>query len=351
MIYYKLEAPEIAMAQRAVRTPDGKYTQLTLEQERAAIAAVVYGREMLTTLEGLRGAGKKGKGKGTAATEQNEAELPALDKWAGALGLSSADLRRRLAMALAAKQVLISSNIPLVYGVVSKHFGSLLRTSKGSGLNMEDLVQEGIMGLSRAAEIYDAERSVRFGTYAWSWVRSYVGEYINLAAHATRVPRYFNTSLNAITRQLREELGRAPTTQEVADAAGVDLRTTGLIYGNAISLNKVMRSGKEIGDLVVGSADDDVSLDWEETAAEAGLGTGLQGDLQSIITSELTVKEAEMLKLRFGLEDGRPRTIVDCAKALLVSRNKANQLLSNGLDKLRKLAEGHSDELVLSKVL
>ncbi|MFG2374645.1 RNA polymerase sigma factor [Streptomyces sp. NPDC048504] len=258
-----------------------------------------------------------------------EAGLFAEEKLGGATDLDSQlalDLDKLVVMGRMAKRRLIEANLRLVVSVAKRYVGR--------GLTMLDLVQEGNLGLIRAVEKFDYARGYKFSTYATWWIRQAMSRALADQARTIRVPVHVVELINRVVRVQRrmlQERGYEPTPEEVADH--LDLAPE--------RVSEVLRLAQEPVSLhaPVGEEDDvalgDLIEDGDATSpVESAAFILLRQHLEAVL-STLGERERKVVQLRYGLADGRPRTLEEIGRIFGVTRERIRQIESKTLNKLR----------------
>lgn len=227
-----------------------------------------------------------------------------------------------------ARQKLIESNLKLVVSVAKRY---------ASRPNMQflDLIQEGNMGLMKAVEKFDYTKGFKFSTYAVCWIRQSITRAIADQGRTIRLPVHMVETLHKIarvSRQLSQELGRDPTDAEIAKAIGMDERK--------VTETKKIAEDPQSLDATFGEEDDSRVGDFIEdentkTPPEVVMKNMLKQQLMEVI-SELMPREQQVIILRYGLEDGHPRTLEEVGREFNVTRERIRQIEAKALRKLRQ---------------
>ena len=280
----------------------GKVPLLTADQEVALATAMTAGREAEERLD---------------EAEANGETLPAEEL---------AQLKKQVKAGERAKQQLAEANLRLVVSIAKRYVGR--------GMLFLDLIQEGNLGLIKAVEKFDYTKGYKFSTYATWWIRQAITRAIADQARTIRIPVHMVETINKVirvSRQLMQELGHDPSPEEISEEMGMPVdkvREILKIAQEPVSLETPIGEEEDshLGDFI---PDEGVS-----EPSEAASFTLLKEQLVDVL-STLTPREEKVLKLRFGIEDGRTRTLEEVGKEFNVTRERIRQIEAKALRKLR----------------
>jgi len=260
-----------------------------------------------------------------AQFESDNGRLPDTKEWAVLVDMPTIKFRRRLMLGRRAKEKMVQSNLRLVVSIAKKYMNR--------GLSFQDLIQEGSLGLIRAAEKFDHEKGYKFSTYATWWIRQAITRAIADQSRTIRLPVHLYETISRIkktTKTLSQEFGRKPTEEEIAEAMEMTIEKLRFIAKSAqlpISLETPI--GKEedsrLGDFI----EADIENPEQDVAKNL-----LREDLEGVLAT-LSPRERDVLRLRYGLDDGRMKTLEEIGQIFDVTRERIRQIEAKALRKLR----------------
>jgi len=285
----------------------GKVNLLTSDEEVRLARAMVLGADAKQQLEELQEARRQNEDTSPNTAEEQE-------------------LRQLVRKGNAAKQRLAEANLRLVVSIAKRYVGR--------GMLFLDLIQEGNLGLIKAVEKFDYTKGYKFSTYATWWIRQAITRAIADQARTIRIPVHMVETINKVirvSRQLLQELGHDPSPEEISEEMNMPVdkvREILKIAQEPVSLETPIGEEEDshLGDFI---PDEDAS-----EPSEAASFTLLKEQLVDVL-STLTPREERVLKLRFGIEDGRTRTLEEVGKEFNVTRERIRQIEAKALRKLR----------------
>nr|WP_320676422.1 RNA polymerase sigma factor RpoD [Prochlorococcus sp. MIT 1300] len=257
--------------------------------------------------------------------ETDNGHYPTNKEWAALVEMPNIRFRRRLMLGRRAKEKMVQSNLRLVVSIAKKYMNR--------GLSFQDLIQEGSLGLIRAAEKFDHEKGYKFSTYATWWIRQAITRAIADQSRTIRLPVHLYETISRIkktTKVLSQEFGRKPTEEEIAESMEMTIEKLRFIAKSAqlpISLETPI--GKEedsrLGDFI----EADIENPEQDVAKNL-----LREDLEGVLAT-LSPRERDVLRLRYGLDDGRMKTLEEIGQIFDVTRERIRQIEAKALRKLR----------------
>ena len=284
---------------------------LTREQEIELARSIVDLRELESSRTSL------GEGLGRVPTEL---------EWALEVGISLPELRRRLQSGRKAKDKMVCANLRLVVSIAKKYLNR--------GLSLLDLIQEGSLGLIKASEKFAPEYGYKFSTYATWWIREAITKAIIAQSRAIRLPGNIWAQINrikTISLSLCQSLGRNPTEQEIAAAMEISIEQLRFILRAARNPTSLDRPIGKKEDATIGDFIEAETKPWEETLLQQSL----LDDVNKLLET-LSPDEAELLRLRYGINHGNVTTVQELAQKFNLSRDRIRKIEAKALRKLRR---------------
>lgn len=253
---------------------------------------------------------------------------PTPSELASQAGLTESELKQHFHWGTAAKERMISSNLRLVVSIAKRYINR--------GVPFLDLIQEGALGLNRAAEKFDPDKGYKFSTYAYWWIRQGITRTIANQGRTIRLPVHIVEQLNKLKiayRDLKRSLRRKPTEEELAEAIAItpqQIRLLEQVRRKSLSLNH--RIGVEENSELM-----DILEDQETQTPESQMNElMMRQDLLEVLGTVLTQREKDVLALRFGLTTGVPFTLEEVSGLYCLSRERVRQIQARAMRKLRR---------------
>lgn len=252
---------------------------------------------------------------------------PTMGEWSRAVGMEQNAFELRLKEGRFSKDKMVNSNLRLVV--------SIAKTYQGRGMTLQDLIQEGSLGLIKGVEKFDPTKGFKFSTYAHWWIRQAVTRAIADQSRTIRLPIHLYeviSRINKAKKVLYQEHGRQPCDEEIAELVGLTVEKMHSVMKSTRAPSSMerpigMEKDTTVGELI---ADKDV-----ESPEEAIVKRLLKQDVEGVLRT-LNPREREVLRLRFGLDDGRFRTLEEIGTIFKVTRERIRQIESKAMRKLRQ---------------
>ena len=253
---------------------------------------------------------------------------PTSSEWTAACKVSDVKkFRAILHNARRAKERMVAANLRLVVSIAKRYVNR--------GMSLQDLIQEGSLGLIRAAEKFDSEKGFKFSTYATWWVKQAVTRAIADHSRTIRLPVHLYDTISAIrktTRTLNIEIGRSPTEEEIAEKMDMSVEKLRSVLQSAqptLSLERPLKNDDDASQL-----SDFIEAD-QESPEEHVEKSMLRDDLENVINS-LSPRERDVVRMRYGLDDGRIKTLEEIGQIFSVTRERVRQIEAKAIRKLRQ---------------
>eukprot|EP00184_Porphyridium_aerugineum_P006107 CAMPEP_0184697032 /NCGR_PEP_ID=MMETSP0313-20130426/4147_1 /TAXON_ID=2792 /ORGANISM="Porphyridium aerugineum, Strain SAG 1380-2" /LENGTH=456 /DNA_ID=CAMNT_0027155793 /DNA_START=254 /DNA_END=1624 /DNA_ORIENTATION=- len=259
------------------------------------------------------------------AFQRDNGRVPQDDEWAEMCNMPLQEFKYTLHRGRRAKENMVAANLRLVVSIAKRYLNR--------GLSFQDLIQEGSLGLIRGTEKFDADKGFKFSTYATWWIRQAMTRAISDHSRPIRLPVHVNDTLAHVrryTKQLQSELGRAPTEEEIAKRMDIPLEKLQFmtrVARSTISLETPVGDEKDstLGNFI------ECERDTPEQDVMKNL---LREDLEAVLET-LTPRERDVVRMRFGFDDGKMKTLEQIGSMFSVTRERIRQIEAKALRKLR----------------
>uniref|UniRef100_A0A1J3D4Y6 RNA polymerase sigma factor n=1 Tax=Noccaea caerulescens TaxID=107243 RepID=A0A1J3D4Y6_NOCCA len=266
---------------------------------------------------------------------------PTFAQWASAAGVDQKSLRRRINHGTQCKDRMIKSNIRLVISIAKNY--------QGAGMNLQDLVQEGCRGLVRGAEKFDATKGFKFSTYAHWWIKQAVRKSLSDQSRMIRLPFHMVEATYRVKearKQLYSETGKQPENEEVAEATGLSMKR---LMAVMLSPKPPRSLDQKIGINLNLKPSEVISDPEAETSEDILIKQFMRQDLDKVLDS-LSTREKQVIRWRFGMEDGRMKTLQEIGETMGVSRERVRQIESSAFRKLKnKKRSNHLQQYLVAQ--
>ncbi|CAH8386608.1 unnamed protein product [Eruca vesicaria subsp. sativa] len=266
---------------------------------------------------------------------------PTFSQWASAAGVDQKTLRKRITHGTQCKDRMIKSNIRLVISIAKNY--------QGAGMDFQDLVQEGCRGLVRGAEKFDATKGFKFSTYAHWWIKQAVRKSLSDQSRMIRLPFHMVEATYRVKearKQLYSETGKQPKNEEVAEATGLSMKR---LMAVLLSPKPPRSLDQKIGINLNLKPSEVISDPEAETSEDILMKQFMRQDLDKVLDS-LGTREKQVIRWRFGMEDGRMKTLQEIGETMGVSRERVRQIESSAFRKLKnKKRNSHLQQYLVAQ--